>query len=114
MDWSLFFDVFDLLAVLYAVATGVLFGSTVLLYFSLKYPSKVLLSTKLAVSLTILSTAFLGTLFFAGQIVQAYATDPNWPRALGRAALWEVFSVALGLGFGVARSFAHRRSTIDE
>lgn len=110
MNTSLFFDVFNALAVAYAIATGVGFGATVLTYLSLRYPPKQVLSTKFAVILTITTAAALGSLFFAGQIVQAVATDPNWPRALARGALWEVFSVALGIGFGITRSFAALKS----
>lgn len=112
MNWSLFFDVFNLTAFLYAVAAGVAFGSTFLLYISLKFPGKTLLSPMKTGLLAVGASALAGTLFFAGQIVQAIATDPNWPRALARAALWEVFSVGIGVGLGVATSFAHPRRDV--
>lgn len=111
MNWSLFFDVFNLTAVLYAIAAGIGFGSTVLLYISLKFPAKTLLSPIRTGLLAAGASALAGTLFFAGQIVQAIATDPSWPRALARAALWELFAVGIGAGLGVAASFAHPRET---
>lgn len=106
--WALLFNVVDGVAVLYAVASGLAIGSTFLLWLSLRFPMKILLPTLHLAVLAAAATAFVGTVFFAGQIVQALATDPNWPRALGRAFLWEIFSLSIGVGLGVARSFAHR------
>ncbi len=105
---QLFLGVIEPIAVAYAVASGIAFGATVILWISLRYPPKVPMSNRVAIGLTVLAAVTAGTLFFAGQIVQAYTTgDPFWPRALGRAVLWEVFSLSIGLGLGVARSFAH-------
>ena len=109
MDWSNFFAVFNSIAVLYAAATGVAFGASAILWISLRYPPKVPASTRLLAGLVMASAVSAGTLFFAGQIVQAIASDPNWLRALARGALWEIFSVSMGLGFGVAYSFAQRK-----
>jgi cytochrome c biogenesis protein CcdA len=103
---DLFFDVFNLIAVIYAIATGLTFGSTFLLYLSLRIPTKVPQSTRLLATLITITCVIMGTLFFAGQIVQAYTSDPAWPRAFARLVLWEVFSVAVGAGFGISRSFA--------
>ncbi len=106
---ALFRDVFEPVAITYALGAGLAFGSTVLLYFSLKYPSKTIMPAKLLIFVSISATALAGLFFFAGQVVQAYASgDPFWPRALARAALWMVFSIGLGTGLSIARSFAHR------
>jgi hypothetical protein len=104
----LFFDVFGPTSIAYAIASGLAFGSTVILYISLRYPPRTPMSTRLLMLVTTLAAASAGSLFFAGQIVQAIATDPNWPRALARGALWEVFSVSIGVGLGIARSFAQK------
>lgn len=113
METALFFDVFNITAFAYAVASGLAFGSTALLYLTLRFPPKTPVKTKTLAFVSIVATAAAGTLFFAGQIVQAVATDPAWPRALARAALWEVFSVSIGIGLGFARSFANRRIRPD-
>lgn len=105
---KLFFQVFDWVALSYAVATGIAFGATVILYITLRYPPKLPITTRRLAVVVGLATASAGTLFFAGQVAQALATDPLWPRAAARMALWEVFSVAIAVGLGVARSFAHR------
>jgi hypothetical protein len=108
-DLSLFFDVFDPIAVLYALGAGIAFGSTVLLYTSLQFPLKLPMAASKMGLVAAVATGLAGFFFFAGQVVQAYASDdPLWPRALGRAGLWQVFSAAIGVGFSVARSFAHR------
>jgi hypothetical protein len=104
---DLFFDVFNPIAVVYAIATGITFGSTALLYLSLRFPPKNVMSTRLLATVVTTASIAAGTLFFAGQIVQAIATDPNWPRAFARLVLWEVFSLSIGAGLAVARSFAH-------
>ena len=106
---DLFFDVFSTIAVAYAIATGLAFGSTFLLWMSLKYTPAVALTSRKLGFLAAGATALAGTLFFAGQIVQAVATDPSWPRALARGALWEVFSIAIGCGLGFAHGFAERK-----
>lgn len=107
---TLFFGVFEPIALLYALASGLAFGATVLLYLSLRFPQKIPLGTLQMGVLTAVFMALAGSLFFLGQIVQAFATDPNWPRALARGALWEIFSIGIGIGLGVARSFAHGRN----
>lgn len=114
MDWSLFSSVFDLTAVMYALTSGVIFGGGPLLYMTLRYPSKFALSARKMGLLAFAAAATAGTLFFAGQIVQAYAVDPQWPRALARAALWEIFSVGLAVGLGFTRSFAQHRTGRDD
>ncbi len=106
---ALFLDVFEPVAITYALGAGLAFGSTVLLYYSLKYPPKIALSGTTLMIVAVGATMLAGVFFFAGQVVQAYTTgDPFWPRALARAALWMIFSIGLGVGLSVARSFAHR------
>ncbi len=108
-ELALFLDVFEPVAIIYAIGAGLSFGSTVLLYFTLKYPPKIPMRSDLLIVASIGATMLAGVFFFAGQVVQAYASgDPFWPRALGRAALWMVFSIGLGVGLTVSRSFAHR------
>lgn len=107
---SPFFQVFDWVGVLWAVGSGFAAGSTVVLWAALRFPPKVARSTALSAFLTSASGVVLGTVFFAGQISQAYFTDPLWERALARYVLWVLFSVTVGAGLGFAHSFANRRS----
>ena len=108
--WPLVFDVVEPVSVLYAIASGLALGASFLLWLSLRFPLKIPLTTERMALLAGSATCLVGVVFFAGQIVQAYATDPQWPRAFGRAVLWVVFSIALGHGLGIARSFAHNPS----
>lgn len=110
MNTNLFFTVLEPVALTYAVASGVMAGSTVLLWLSLRIPPLRPLKTWQYALLASGTIGFLFGVFFAGQITQAYLTDPNWPRALARGCLAEVFSVACGVGLGIARSFAHERT----
>ena len=114
MDWTPFFQVFDFPAVMYALTTGVIFGGGPLLYMTLRYPSKFDLSAKQMGLLAFAAAATAGTLFFAGQIVQAYSWDTHWARALARATLWEIFSAGLALGLGFTRSFAYLSRQDDD
>jgi len=108
-DIGLYLSVLDPIAVIYAVATGLAFGATAILYISLRYPPKVPMSTRLVATVVALASMTAGTLFFAGQVVEAYASgDQFWPRALARGTLWELFSLSIGVGLAIARSFAHR------
>lgn len=106
---SNFFLVFDKVGITYALASGFLAGSTVVLWASLKFPLLNKLSTVRMALLVAMAGMVLGGIFFTGQISQAYLTDPLWLRALARATLWMLFSIATGAGLGFARSFAHRR-----
>lgn len=106
---NLFFEVVGWISVLYAIASGIVAGSTFLLYIVLRFPPAVRISHKMNFALTAGILALLGTVFFAGQISYAFLNDPFWPRALGRYVLWLIFSIAVGLGLSVSRSFAHRR-----
>lgn len=108
--WELFFQVFDRIAILYAIMSGISLGSTFLLYLSLKYPPLTPLPVARHALLSVVVLFVLGTVFFAGQISQAIITeDPQWPRATGRYALWLVFSVAVAISLTVSRSFAKKR-----
>lgn len=106
-----FFDVFTPIALLYAVASGTLLGSTVLVYLTLRRPPLTFLPPHKAVLLAVGVLWLLGTTFFAGQISQAFVEAPldaNTPRIIARYALWLVFSVAVAVSHTWAVSFARR------
>lgn len=101
---TLFLGVFSLFGIVYAIMSGLVTGSTLLLYLSLKSAK----STRWFVVHVVAFLAAMSTVFYGGQLVQAYFMDPAWPRAVARYLLLLVFIGAVGVGLAASRSFARR------
>lgn len=102
-----FWDVFNLLSILYAVMSGIILGSTFLLYISLKFPPLKILALRYQIPLSFIILSSLGAVFFAGQVTQAILSgDTQVPRILGRLALWFVFALSVSISHAYTRSFA--------
>lgn len=114
--FELFLGVFNPIAIIYAIAAGLSFGATVLLYLVITHPPRLIVSTWASAIGASGVFVIAGTLFFAGQLAEIVARgDDLWPRALARMALWEVFAISVGIGLGFARSFAvkHRPTRVS-
>ena len=101
---TLFLGVFSLFGIVYAIMSGLVTGSTFLLYLSLKSTK----STRWFVVHVVAFLAAMNTIFYAGQLIQAFFMDPAWPRAVARYLLLLIFTGAVGVGLATSRSFARR------
>lgn len=107
--WDLFFTVFNGFAVLDTAAIGIVTGSTLILYLTLK--AEVAHSTGFYVRRIISGLFTVTTIYYATRLVQAGITlDPAWPRVIAGYLLLEVFVMAIGVGLAISRYFAHDRA----
>lgn len=102
-----FWDVFDLVNVIWAVCIGFGFGITVLLWLNLKFPPAAYIEPFLVFAMTFTLMALIGLAFFASQIADAvvHEDQQGW-RIVARLALWLLFSLATAVGLGLGHRVA--------
>lgn len=112
IELTFFWNVFDLTNVLWAIASGVVFGGGPLLWFALQFPTASILNTRQTFFVLLACLLILGLSFFAGQVIDAaFVQDDRQivERVFARWALWNIFAVAVAGTHAWARGFAHAR-----